>query len=281
MKKIEKTRSHKQFDGYTNYYSHYSEICNNQMNFAVYLPAQSAHQKLPVLYWLSGLTCTEEIFMTEAQAQSLAKKYGFIIVVPDTSPRNTGIVGENDSYDLGSGAGFYVDATESKWSKHYKMYSYITHELRNLVEDQFPIIPDCRGIFGHSMGGHGALVLGLRNPELYRSISAFAPLCAPSQSPWGVKAFSEYLGSDKNKWAEYDANELLKKSKIKTPILIDQGLEDEFLENELFTTEFEKTIKDCKYPATLRRQVGYDHSYFFISTFMEDHLAFHAKLLKS
>lgn len=278
---FEKTRSHKQFDGYSNYYSHYSELCNSKMNFAAYLPPQATHRKLPVLYWLSGLTCTEEIFMTEAQAQALAKKHEMIIVVPDTSPRNTGIEGENDSYDLGSGAGFYVDATEIKWSRHYQMYSYVTQELRHLVEDQLPILPERRGIFGHSMGGHGALVLGLRNPELYRSISAFAPICIPSKSPWGIKAFSEYLGQDKSKWSAYDANELIKKTKNKTPILIDQGSEDEYLVEELLTDEFEKTVRNCNYPAHIRRQDGYDHSYFFISTFMDDHLAFHAQHLKS
>ena len=194
-----------------------------------------AVMKLPVLYWLSGLTCTEEIFMTEAQAQGLAKKYGMILVAPDTSPRNTGIAGEDDDYDLGSGAGFYVDATEKKWSRHYQMDSYVTRELRQIVERELPIDPERRGIFGHSMGGHGALVLGLRNPELYRSISAFAPICAPSKAPWGIRAFAAYLGSDPTRWADYDAEALLERSKARTPILIDQGPEDEFLKEQLFT----------------------------------------------
>jgi S-formylglutathione hydrolase len=281
MKSLEQTRSHKQFGGYTNYYTHESKVCHHKMNFAAYLPPQVSSRKLPVLYWLSGLTCSEEIFMTEAQAQAYAKKYEMIIVVPDTSPRNTGIEGENDSYDLGSGASFYVDAIEKKWSKHYQMYSYVTQELRQLVEENLPVDRERQGIFGHSMGGHGALVLGLRNPNLYRSISAFAPICAPSKSPWGIKAFTEYLGTNPNLWAIYDANELIKKANVKTPILIDQGTEDEFLSTELFTDEFEKTIKSLNYPATIRRQEGYDHSYFFISTFIEDHLAFHSEVLNS
>ncbi|MBC7690973.1 MAG: S-formylglutathione hydrolase [Methylotenera sp.] len=281
-RKIEPTRSHKQFDGYTQYFSHPSEACNSKMNFAAYLPPQALNpgtRKFPVLYWLSGLTCSEEVFMTEAQAQAHAKKYGVILVVPDTSPRNTGIAGEDDTYDLGSGAGFYLNATTEKWKTHYQMDTYVTQELRKLVEAELPIDPARRGIFGHSMGGHGALVLGLRNPELYRSISAFAPICAPSKAPWGIKAFSEYLGSDEAEWAKYDANELLKNSRAKTPILIDQGLEDEFLPTELFTDQFERTFQSLGSPVTLRRHEGYDHSYFFISTFIEEHIAFHAKIL--
>jgi S-formylglutathione hydrolase len=293
---LEQTRKHKQFEGYNLYYSHFSEVCQSKMSFAVYLPSRAARafqapqdskapyseaEKFPVLYYLSGLTCTEEIFMTEAQAQAHANKYGFIVVVPDTSPRNTGIPGEDDRYDLGSGAGFYVNATTPKWSKHYQMDSYVTQELRVLVEKEFPVDSSRRGIFGHSMGGHGALALGLMNPELYHSISAFAPICAPSKAPWGVQAFSEYLGSNKRDWAKYDANELLKQAKSKIPILIDQGSDDEFLMSELLTAEFEQTVKSTGYPATVRRQSGYDHSYFFISTFIEDHFAFHARHLKA
>jgi S-formylglutathione hydrolase len=277
---VEKTQSYKQFDGYTNCYSHYSEQCQNKMNFAVYIPPQASLRKLPVLYWLSGLTCTEQIFITEASAQAYARKHELILVVPDTSPRNTGIPGEDDSYDLGSGAGFYVDATEAKWARHYQMHSYVTQELRALVEEMLPIDRERRGIFGHSMGGHGALVLGLRNPDLYRSISAFAPICAPSVSPWGVHAFTEYLGESREAWASYDAHELIKKTRGRAPILIDQGLSDEFLQSELFLDQFERSVKSVGYPATIRRQPGYDHSYFFISTFIEDHLAFHAKILR-
>ena len=251
------------------------------MNFAVYLPPQASLRKLPAIYWLSGLTCSEEIFMTEAQAQAHAKKYEVILVVADTSPRNTGIEGENDTYDLGSGASFYVDATSPKWAKHYQMDSYITRELRELVEAELPVDPSKRGIFGHSMGGHGALVLGLRNPELYQSISAFAPICVPSQAPWGVKAFTEYLGKDSKNWLPYDANDLIKNAKIRIPLLIDQGLDDEYLVDELFTDTFKATVKSANYPATIRMQPGYDHSYYFISTFLEDHIKFHAQALYS
>lgn len=282
---LELTRSHKQFDGTVYYYSHPSKSCQGPMKFTIYLPPQalgSDLKKFPVLYWLSGLTCTEETFMAEGGApQAFAKKYGIILVAPDTSPRNTGIVGEKESYDLGSGASFYLDATEPKWAKHYQMETYITNELREIVEKNFPVDPSRQGIFGHSMGGHGALVLGLRHPEIFKSISAFAPICAPSKCPWGVKAFTEYLGPDRKKWAEYDASELLKTAKGRAPILIDQGLADEFFATELFTDVFEKTFEEFKYPVTLRRHPEYDHSYYFISTFVEDHLAFHAKNLSN
>lgn len=278
---LELTRSHKQFEGFTRFYTHQSKVCQAPMKFSAYLPPESEKRKLPVLYWLSGLTCNEEIFMTEAHAQAMAKKYGVILVVPDTSPRDTGIEGEDDRYDLGSGAGFYVDATESKWSKHYQMYSYVTQELREIAESVLPIDPSKRGIFGHSMGGHGALVIGLRNPELYRSISAFAPICAPSNSPWGELAFTEYLGADRSNWEKYDASLLIQKAKTKTPILVDQGLDDEFLAEQLGTDTFEKVASSAHYPITLRRQAGYDHSYYFISTFIEAHIAFHAENLRS
>jgi S-formylglutathione hydrolase len=281
---LEQTREHKQFGGFNRYFTHDSEVCQSKMNFAVYLPPQALEKssvKFPVLYYLSGLTCSEEIFMTEAQAQSHANQHGLILVVPDTSPRHTGIEGEDDRYDLGSGAGFFLNATQPKWSKHYQMDTYVTQELRKIIEHNFPVDPKRAGILGHSMGGHGALVLGLRNPELYRSISAFAPICHPMKAPWGIKAFTEYLGTDQKSWAQHDANELIKVGKTKTPILIDQGLDDEFFATELFTDEFEKTAKEANYPLTLRRQSGYDHSYFFISTFIEEHFAFHVKNLRA
>jgi S-formylglutathione hydrolase len=282
--RLELSRSHRQFDGYTRYYSHVSKACSGPMKFTVYLPPQALKddgRKFPVLYWLSGLTCTEETFMTEGgAAQAFAKKHDLILVAPDTSPRGTGIVGEDDSYDLGSGASFYVDATQPKWASHYRMESYVTEELRGIIEERFPVDRERQGIFGHSMGGHGALVLGLRHPELYRSISAFAPICAPSKCPWGIKAFTEYLGEDRSAWAAYDANELLKKAKRQTPILIDQGMDDEFLKTELFTDELERTMKTVPHAITLRRHADYDHSYYFISTFIEDHIAFHARTLR-
>mgnify|MGYP003393201614 CR=1 FL=1 len=276
---MEKTKSYKQFDGYTNYYSHASSTVGGKMNFAAYIPPQAKQGKVPVLYWLSGLTCTEENFITKSYAQIFARKFGMVVVAPDTSPRGAGVPGEDDSYDLGTGAGFYVDATSAPWAKNYKMYSYITQELRLLVEKEFPVDGKRSGIFGHSMGGHGALVLGLRNPDIYRSISAFAPICAPMKAPWGQKAFTAYLGENKQDWAQYDASQLVLSAKVKTPLLIDQGLDDEFLKEQLLTEDLEKNCRASGYPATVRRHEGYDHSYFFISTFIEEHFAFHAKVL--
>jgi S-formylglutathione hydrolase len=272
---MEKTKSYKQFGGYTNYYSHDSKATGTKMNFAAYLPPKAG--KVPVLYWLSGLTCTEENFITKAYAQAFAAKYGVAVIAPDTSPRGAGVPHEDDSYDLGTGAGFYVDAVSAPWSKNYRMYSYVTQELRELVEKNLPVDGGRAGIFGHSMGGHGALVLGLRNPDLYRSISAFSPIAAPMQSGWGQKAFSNYLGADKTAWANYDASELIKAASGRAPILIDQGLDDEFLKHELKPELLEKAAG--KYPLTVRRREGYDHSYFFISTFIEEHFAFHAEIL--
>jgi S-formylglutathione hydrolase len=277
---LEMFRSHRAFDGLVNYYSHASAACGGTMKFTVYLPPEALSpggRKFPVLYWLSGLTCTEETLMAEGGApQAYATKHGVILVAPDTSPRDTGIERENESYDLGSGASFYVDATEPKWSGRYRMETYVTQELRSIIEENFPADPARRGIFGHSMGGHGALVLGLRHPELYRSISAFAPICAPSKGPWGIKAFSEYLGADRSSWGRYDANELIKKPAGSAPILIDQGMADEYRATELFIDEFERTASASGYPVTIRRHEGYDHGYYFISTFIEDHVAFHA-----
>ena len=276
---MEKTKSYKQFDGYTNYYSHASVATGGKMNFAAYIPPQAQEKKVPVLYWLSGLTCTEENFITKAYAQIFAKKFGMVVIAPDTSPRGAGVPGEDESYDLGTGAGFYVDATKGPWSKNYKMYTYVTQELRQLVEKELPVDGTRSGIFGHSMGGHGALVLGLRNPGIYRSISAFAPICAPMLAPWGRKAFTTYLGENQQEWAQYDASELVQTAKAKTPILIDQGLDDEFLKEQLLTDELEKNCRHFDYPAKIRKHDGYDHSYFFISTFIEEHFAFHAEIL--
>jgi S-formylglutathione hydrolase len=229
-----------------------------------------------VLFYLAGLTCTEETFMTKAGAQRLAAQEGMILVAPDTSPRGAGIPGETDSWDLGAGAGFYVDATQEPWSRHYRMYSYIL-ELRELVMANFAADPDRTGIFGHSMGGHGALVMALRNPGLFRSVSAFAPIAAPTRCPWGQKAFSAYLGPDQSAWREYDATELMSRTKAPFPqgILIDQGLADKFLEQQLHPEAFEEACRQAGQPLELRRQPGYDHGYYFISTFVEDHLRFH------
>lgn len=278
---LELTRSHKQFGGTTRFYSHLSRVCQGPMSFSAFLPPQAEERRLPVLYWLSGLTCNPEIFMTEAQAQGVAARLGVILVAPDTSPRETGIPGEEDSYDLGAGASFYVDATQPPWARHYQMHTWITRELRELVEDALPIDPQRRGIFGHSMGGHGALVLGLRHPQLYRSISALAPICAPSRVPWGQKAFGEYLGPDRAPWAAWDAVALLEQAAGGPPILVDQGSEDEFLARELSTDALEEVVARTGYPARVRRQPGYDHSYYFVSTFLEDHIRFHLEQLSS
>jgi S-formylglutathione hydrolase len=250
------------------------------MRFSVFLPPQVRTGKLPALLYLAGLTCNEETFMIKAGAQRAAAREGMILIAPDTSPRNARIGGEADSWDLGIGAGFYVDATQQPWRAHYRMYSYIL-ELREMLVQEFPVAADRIGIFGHSMGGHGALVLALRNPALFRSVSAFAPICAPSRCPWGKKAFSAYLGADTEAWLGYDASALMNNMQTPFPygILIDQGLKDKFLADQLFPNAFEVACKAAQQPLELRRQAGYDHGYYFISTFVEEHIRFHRRLL--
>jgi S-formylglutathione hydrolase len=267
------------FDGTVGFYSHSSSACNSEMKFAVYQPPQAQTESVPVLYFLSGLTCTEENFITKAGAQQFAAKYGVMLVAPDTSPRNTGIPGEDDDWDFGTGAGFYVDATQEPWSQHYRMYSYITEELPALIAEHFPMKSDRQGIFGHSMGGHGALVCALRNRDRYRSVSAFAPIVAPMRCAWGEKAFSHYLGANQEQWRAYDASELVLTANWQRPILIDQGTADNFLENQLKPQLFEQACAQAGQPLTLRMQTGYDHSYYFIATFMEDHIRHHAEAL--
>jgi len=260
------------------FYSHFSTVCNSEMKFSVYLPPQTP-EPIPVLYFLSGLTCTEENFMTKAGAQQFAAKYGVMLVAPDTSPRNTGTVGEDDDWDLGTGAGFYVDATELPWRSHYNMYSYVVSELPQLIAENFSIKSDRQGIFGHSMGGHGALVCALRNGDRYRSVSAFAPIVAPMQCPWGQKALSHYLGQNSELWKAYDASELIQNNPFPSPILIDQGTADTFLEKQLIPQVFEQACDRVGQALNLRMQEGYDHSYYFISTFIEDHIRHHAEQL--
>ncbi|MBW4486939.1 MAG: S-formylglutathione hydrolase [Trichocoleus desertorum ATA4-8-CV12] len=267
------------FDGTVGFYSHSSSACNSEMKFSVYQPPQAQTEPVPVLYFLSGLTCTEENFITKAGAQQFAAKYGVILVAPDTSPRNTSIPGEDDDWDFGTGAGFYVDATEEPWSQHYRMYSYVTEELPALITEHFPVKSDRQSIFGHSMGGHGALVCALRNRDRYLSVSAFAPIVAPMRCAWGEKAFSNYLGADQEQWRAYDASELVLTAKWQRPILIDQGTADNFLENQLKPQLFEQACAQVGQPLTLRMQSGYDHSYYFIATFMEDHIRHHAEAL--
>jgi len=269
------------FGGIQGVYSHASAVTGTPMRFSVYCPPQMKANAgpVPILWWLSGLTCTEENFTTKAGAQRYAAERGVMVVAPDTSPRGLDLPGEHDAYDFGSGAGFYVDATQAPWSAHYRMYSYVTEELPALIAEQFPADMTRQGIFGHSMGGHGALVLALRNPDRYRSVSAFAPIVSPSRVPWGEKAFTGYLGEDRAAWAAYDATELVAASGWRSPILIDQGDADTFLGTQLTPDVFATAAKQAGVPVTLRMQAGYDHSYYFMATFMGDHIAHHAGIL--
>ena len=272
---------HACFRGVQRFYRFDSDAIGLPMRFSVYLPPGAENKRLPVLFYLAGLTCTEETFMIKAGAQRVAAQEGLILVAPDTSPRGAGVPGETDSWDFGAGAGFYVDATEAPWSQHYRMYSHIL-ELREQVVAQLPADPARVGIFGHSMGGHGALMMALRNPGLFRSVSAFAPIAAPMRCPWGQKAFGGYLGADQASWRQYDASELmaaLDTAPFPGGILIDQGLADKFLAEQLYPEAFEEACARAGQPLTLRRHEGYDHGYYFISTFVEDHLRFHRRLL--
>jgi S-formylglutathione hydrolase len=268
------------FDGVQFTYSHDSKETRCTMRFGIYLPPQVKDKKVPLLYWLSGLTCTEENFITKAGVQRIASELGIAIVTPDTSPRGLNIPGEDASYDFGLGAGFYVDATQKPWVKGYRMYSYVTRELPKLIEENFPIDNNRVGIFGHSMGGHGALTIALKNPEYYKSVSAFAPICSSMQSPWGEKALTGYLGNNRDAWREYDATVLITERGWKGPmILVDQGAQDRFLQ-QLKPELFEAACEKANIPLNLRLHEGYDHSYFFISTFIEDHLRMHAENLR-
>jgi S-formylglutathione hydrolase len=272
-------KRHRSHGGWVEHHEHQSSATGTAMRFAVYLPPQAETKPLPVVYWLSGLTCTDENFMAKAGAQAHAARLGLILVAPDTSPRGAGIPGEDDSWDFGTGAGFYVDAVQEPWSRHYRMYSYVRDELRQLVEHRFPVRAGARSIMGHSMGGHGALVLALRNPDLYAAVSAFSPIVAPSQCPWGEKAFQGYLGTDRELWLAYDATALVKGVRERRPILIDQGTADEFLEGQLKTALFKEACAAVDHPLELRMQEGYDHSYYFIASFIGDHLERHAAAL--
>jgi S-formylglutathione hydrolase len=273
---------HAAFGGTVGFYRHAAAETACTMRFAVYLPPQAETRRVPVLWYLAGLTCTEETFMIKAGAQRVAAELGLALVAPDTSPRGVPLPGDSDAWDFGVAAGFYVDATEEPWSGHYRMYSYVTRELAGVVERNFPVDPGRQGIFGHSMGGHGALTIGLKNPGRYRSISAFAPIAAPMHCPWGVKAFTGYLGTDRQRWRAHDACELIRAlptASGRPPLLVDQGLADQFLEQQLLPERLEEACRDSGYPVTLRRQPGYDHGYYFISTFVEDHLRHHARAL--
>lgn len=273
--------SHACYGGVQSFHAHASECCAGEMRFSTYVPPQAAHHPVPVLFYLAGLTCTEETFMIKAGAQQWAAAHGLMLVAPDTSPRNTGIAGETAAWDFGAGAGFYVDATAAPWAAHYRMYTYVTAELPALTARHFPADLARCGIFGHSMGGHGALVCALRRPGQYASVSAFAPICAPTRCPWGEKAFTSYLGADRAAWRDYDASELMRAAHQPYPggILIDQGLSDQFLAQQLHPEAFEEACAHAHQNLELRRHPGYDHGYYFISTFMQEHIAFHARQL--
>jgi S-formylglutathione hydrolase len=277
IKTLSENRS---FGGVQGTYAHDSAETRCPMRFGVYLPPQAAMGRVRVLYWLSGLTCTEENFIVKAGAQRVAAELGVAIVASDTSPRGLNIPGEAESYDFGLGAGFYVDATEAPWSQGYRMYSYVAKELPKVIAANFPIDSSRAGIFGHSMGGHGALTIALKNPGSYRSVSAFAPICSPMRCSWGEKALAGYLGSDRNRWREYDSTALLEERGWSgSPLLVDQGTKDQFLDTQLKPELLRETCVRRNVQLDLRMQDGYDHSYFFIASFIEDHLRFHVRHL--
>lgn len=274
---IETLGEHACFGGVQGFYRHASSAIGLPMRFGVYRPPQAAHGPVPVLFYLAGLTCTEETFAIKAGAQRWAAERGLMIVTPDTSPRDTGVEGADAAWDFGTAAGFYLDATQSPWDRHWRMGRYVTQELRSLVLQRFAARADRVGIFGHSMGGHGALTLALKNPGLYQSVSALAPIAAPLQCPWGRKAFTGYLGEDRAAWAQHDATELIKAGARAPHLLIDQGLSDKFLDEQLHPHLLEAACTEAGQPLTLRRHAGYDHGYYFIASFVADHLAHHAR----
>ena len=276
---MEHIESIKEFGGWLNRYRHRSQACDCDMTFSVYLPPAAAQEKVPAVYWLSGLTCTDDNFRVKAGAQRYAAELGLALVIPDTSPRGADVPDVPERYDLGQGAGFYVNATQEPWSRHYRMYDYVTRELPALVEANLPIT-EARSITGHSMGGHGALICALREPERYRSVSAFAPICHPMACGWGQGCFKPYLGPNREDWVAYDAVRLIEEGAPAIPLLIDQGTDDEFLAQQLHSTSLERICAARDFPLNLRWQEGYDHSYHFIATFIGEHLAYHAKALR-
>jgi len=273
---IENISANKSFGGWHKQYSHYSNSVNGTMRFAIYLPPQVAKgEKVPVLYWLSGLTCSDENFMQKAGAQRIAAELGIAIVAPDTSPRGEDVAND-DGYDLGQGAGFYVNATQAPWNKHFQMYDYIVNELPELIEATFPVTQQ-RAISGHSMGGHGALMIAMKNASRYSSVSAFSPITNPVNCPWGQKAFSAYLGNDKATWQEYDASVLMRNATEFVPARVDQGKGDDFLVEQLKPEALVAAATESDYPLELNQHEGYDHSYYFIASFIEEHLRFHSE----
>lgn len=275
---MEQKEQHLVFGGSQEVWEHQSEVLGCPMRFAIFIPPQAKDKKLNVLYWLSGLTCNEQNFITKAGFHRYAAEQGVIVVCPDTSPRGEAIAND-EAYDLGQGAGFYVNATEEPWAKHYRMYDYILEELPGIIRQHFPVT-DKQSIFGHSMGGHGALVLALKNPEFYTSVSAFAPIVSPTQVPWGHKALGAYLGDNQAAWAEYDTVRLIESGARIRSLLVDQGLADNFYEEQLRTPLLEKACADAGIAADIRYHEGYDHSYYFISSFIAEHIAYHAERLQ-
>ena len=277
---MQKIESIKEFGGYLNRYTHDSDSCQCNMTFSVYLPPQAEQAPVPALYWLSGLTCTDDNFRVKAGAQRYAAEHGLALIIPDTSPRGADVPDAADRYDLGQGAGFYVNATRQPWSKHYHMYDYVVQELPALVEANLPVVAGLKSISGHSMGGHGALICALKNPGSYRSVSAFSPICNPVQCSWGEGCFSAYLGDDRKTWEAWDATCLIDTGSVPPPMMIDQGTADEFLAEQLYPQNLQAVCEAHKIPLIFRLQPGYDHSYHFIATFIGEHIAFHAKALR-
>lgn len=277
---MELVSEQKSFGGWHKQYSHTATTTACDMRFAVFLPSNYGQgKKLPVVYWLSGLTCTDENFMQKAGAHRIAEELGIVIVAPDTSPRGDGVAND-DAYDLGQGAGFYVNATQAPWQPHFQMYDYIVKELPALIKAEFEVSDDW-AIAGHSMGGHGALTIALKNAGMFTSVSAFSPIVNPCECPWGQKAFAAYLGDDKNAWQAHDATCLIKNGAEKLPMLISQGLDDQFLTEQLKTENLAKVAEENAFPVTVEMHEGYDHSYYFIASFIEQHLRFHAQYLKA
>ncbi len=279
-KALTEISENKCFGGRQLRYSHPSDVCNCVMTFAIFLPPQAQTVRVPLLYWLSGLTCTDENFVTKAGAQQYAAEHGIAVVAPDTSPRGKGVPDDSEgAYDFGLGAGFYVNATQTPWSEHYNMYDYVVRELPGIVNGNFPVDPERQSIFGHSMGGHGALTIALKNPGRFRSVSAFAPIVAPSQVPWGQKALGGYLGDDREAWKAHDTCELIAIAEERLPLLVDQGDADQFLKEQLKPELLKSACEAHGHPLTLRIQSGYDHSYYFMASFMKDHFAHHGAAL--
>ena len=277
---MEKVSENLCFWGSQQRYQHHSDVLDCDMHFSVYLPPQATERQVPVLYWLSGLTCTDENFVIKAGAQRYAAEHGIAIVSPDTSPRGDHVPDDPEgAYDFGQGAGFYVNATAAPWNANYRMYDYVVDELPALVREHFDLNHDKVSIFGHSMGGHGALIVALKNPGRFASVSAFSPVVSPGTVPWGEKAFSHYLGDDRDAWSAYDSCRLIAAGAKHLPTLIDQGTEDAFLEEQLQTSLLEAACEKADFPVTVRYQPGYDHSYFFIASFIGSHIAFHSQAL--